>query len=992
MQWDHEKGAGPKEFDWSDTKAGPQTPLTPHRTRSTDLEEVKFHISPPAPRSRGGFIFAGLGERGRREDTPPHSPGANDHELSNGINGPSSPGGTEYSPAHMQALGMVGDQYVMAERNRVAAQLQQRLKRDERKMGTLKGVFLPCLQNIMGVILFIRLPYIVGQAGIWVTLLIILLCKTTTTLTTLSMSAIATNGTVQAGGPYYMISRNLGVGIGGAIGTLFYVGTTIASSMYVLGAVETMQTASTHMRDATFGSQGLSIFFVSIITLTVYIGQKYVNMSAAVFLGVVFFSIISIVFGTLLFAGGVYTGHLNSSDGVPFDNWLPVYVEDPDTGITPSFFTLTALFFPSATGIMAGCNRSAVLKDPSKSIPKGTLYAIAATSILYLVFVLLFGCVMANDTLIRDKMVEMRIAWPVPGLVAFGIVAASLGAAMQCVTGAANLIAAIAMDRTIPFLTPLAPKPDQPPTKAVLLTGLLAAFPCLAGNLDYITAPITIMYLLTYCSVNLSCFVLSILQSPGFRPKWRYYSWHTALLGVIFCIMLMFIVSIQAAILCIFLGFGLLFYIKYQNATRDWGDTLTGLRYQIARDVLMALSLKEMHAKNWRPQVLVLCDVDEGGNPKVPELLSLSGQMKMGRGLLMVAALIKSNGTESILAAAEAQRVLSLHLRDEQIEGFCRVSVCEDNVDAAITCMHHTGIGTLQPNSVLLSWPDDWSKHTEKGGAFVKLLRGAVRANKAVMVLKGAQALPMRYDRLTLGETIDIWWVAHDGGLLLLLPYLLSLHVVWRRCQLRLFSVIVDPTADTETVRRDIEEYLTQVRIEASVTCIDMSNADLSMQLYGEHMDSRAREEAMCNMGLREVTIDNMRGFSHGRGGDGSMHNIRRDAEELEADNGDHINHDDNDEEEVELSPQPRVSESGNGSSLPLPLPKFDQISYKTAVLLNLQIKTRSDRARLIVTNLPKVMGMKELEVLEYVEALSDGVSPVLMIRGTGAEVVTAFG
>ncbi|CAM9196576.1 unnamed protein product, partial [Discosporangium mesarthrocarpum] len=117
------------------------------------------------------------------------------------------------------------------------------------KLGTLMGVFLPCVQNIMGVIIFIRLPYITGQAGVLLTTLIVLVAKLTTTLTTLSMSAIATNGQVQDGGPYYIISRNLGVEIGGAIGTLFSLALTLGASLYVLGAVETLMTG---FGDATY--------------------------------------------------------------------------------------------------------------------------------------------------------------------------------------------------------------------------------------------------------------------------------------------------------------------------------------------------------------------------------------------------------------------------------------------------------------------------------------------------------------------------------------------------------------------------------------------------------------------------------------------------------------------------------------------------------------------------------------------------------------------
>ena len=108
-------------------------------------------------------------------------------------------------------------------------------------LGTIKGVFLPCLQNILGVILFLRLPWIAGQAGIVSSLLVVLICVATTIPTTLSMSAIATNGRIPAGGPYYVVSRNLGPEFGGSIGLAFFFGAAIAASMYILGAIEALQ-------------------------------------------------------------------------------------------------------------------------------------------------------------------------------------------------------------------------------------------------------------------------------------------------------------------------------------------------------------------------------------------------------------------------------------------------------------------------------------------------------------------------------------------------------------------------------------------------------------------------------------------------------------------------------------------------------------------------------------------------------------------------------
>ena len=123
------------------------------------------------------------------------------------------------------------------------------------QMGTFMGVYLPCVQNIFGVLFFIRLTWIIGTAGILQAFCVVFLCCSVvcslisalhhlinlifqTFLTSISLSAIATNGVVSGGGPYYMISRNLGPELGGAVGILFFLGTTIAASMYITGAVE----------------------------------------------------------------------------------------------------------------------------------------------------------------------------------------------------------------------------------------------------------------------------------------------------------------------------------------------------------------------------------------------------------------------------------------------------------------------------------------------------------------------------------------------------------------------------------------------------------------------------------------------------------------------------------------------------------------------------------------------------------------------------------
>lgn len=180
------------------------------------------------------------------------------------------------------------------------------------KMGTLMGVYFPTIQNIFGVILFIRLSWIVGIAGAVEAFFIVLTCCCCTLLTSISMSAIATNGVVPAGGSYFMISRALGPEFGGAVGILFYLGTTFASSMYVLGAIEILLTyiaPSMSLFGDVRSSGGATspvmlnnmrvygTILLLLLAAVVFIGVKVVNKCASLFLACVLLSILATYIG-----------------------------------------------------------------------------------------------------------------------------------------------------------------------------------------------------------------------------------------------------------------------------------------------------------------------------------------------------------------------------------------------------------------------------------------------------------------------------------------------------------------------------------------------------------------------------------------------------------------------------------------------------------------------------------------------------------------------
>ncbi|KAG8437783.1 hypothetical protein GDO86_008476 [Hymenochirus boettgeri] len=539
-------------------------------------------------------------------------------------------------------------------------------------MGTLMGVYLPCLQNIFGVILFLRLTWIVGTAGVLQTLLIVLICCSCTLLTTISMSAIATNGVVPAGGSYFMISRSLGPEFGGAVGLCFYLGTTFAGAMYILGAIEILLMyivpgaaifhSPNHTEDFSTKLNNMRVYgtlFLTLMVFIVFVGVKYVNKFASLFLACVIISILSIYAGSIksVFDPPVFpicilgnrtlssdrfdicakttvlnnvtvatklweqfcgssnfsmsicdeyflrndiseiAGIPGAASGILKDNLWSNYLEkgsileksfqpSVDTlgsktnphfyvlvDITTSFTVLVGIFFPSVTGIMAGSNRSGDLRDAQKSIPVGTILAIITTSIVYFSTVVLFGACI-EGVVLRDKygdavnknLIVATLSWPSPWVIVIGSFFSTCGAGLQSLTGAPRLLQAVSKDNIIPFLRVFGHgKANGEPTWALLLTAFIAELGILIASLDMVAPILSMFFLMCYLFVNLACAVQTLLRTPNWRPRFKYYHWSLSFLGMSICLALMFISSWYYALVAMLIAGIIYKYIEYQG-------------------------------------------------------------------------------------------------------------------------------------------------------------------------------------------------------------------------------------------------------------------------------------------------------------------------------------------------------------------------------------------------------------------------------------------
>ncbi|TMS09417.1 Solute carrier family 12 member 9 [Larimichthys crocea] len=401
------------------------------------------------------------------------------------------------------------------------------------KLGVLLGVVMPTLLSMFSVVVFLRIGFVVGQAGLYQSIAMFLVAYFIITMTVLSVCAISTNGALDAGGAYYMISRALGPEFGGSIGIMFFFANVCGSALYILGLVEAIL----------------------------------------------------------------------SSFGVPVAN----YTIDYTTGTMMSFATVFAVMFNGCTGIMAGSNMSGDLKNPSYSIPRGTLAAVLTTFITYNLLSLLAAWSCDRRLLQRDYsfLGDINI-WP--PLVTTGVYSSTVSAAMSNLIGASRILYALSKDNLFGGVLSVTRKTSRNgnPWASVLVSWLLVQVVLFAGKLNTIASVVTIFFLLVYAAVNLACLALEWASAPNFRPSFRCFTWHTCTLGILGCLVMMFFINAIYAFASIAFMLLLLMLIHYLGPISNWGYISQALIFHQVRKYLLLLDVRKDHVKFWRPQVLLM--------------------------------------------------------------------------------------------------------------------------------------------------------------------------------------------------------------------------------------------------------------------------------------------------------------------------------------------------------------------------------------------------
>ncbi|XP_054056916.1 solute carrier family 12 member 3 isoform X12 [Rissa tridactyla] len=612
------------------------------------------------------------------------------------------------------------------------------------RFGWVKGVMIRCMLNIWGVILYLRLPWITAQAGIALTWLIILMSVTVTTITGLSISAISTNGKVKSGGTYFLISRSLGPELGGSIGLIFAFANAVAVAMHTVGFAETVRDLLQEHNSLIVDPTN-DIRIIGVVTVTVLLGISLAGMEWEAKAQILFFLVILVSFinylvGTVIPATAEkqakgffsYRAEIFAQNFVP--NWR---------GPEGSFFSLFSIFFPSATGILAGANISGDLKDPAVAIPKGTLMAIFWTTVSYLVLSATIGACVVRDASgsLNDSVVvgspgceglacgfgwnftacaqhqscryglsnyyqSMSMVSGFGPLITAGIFGATLSSALACLVSAPKVFQCLCKDQLYPLIGFFGKGygRNSEPIRGYMLTYVIAVGFILIAELNAIAPIISNFFLCSYALINFSCFHASITNSPGWRPSFRYYSKWAALFGAAVSVVIMFLLTWWAALIAFGIVIFLLGYVLYKKPDVNWGSSMQASSYNMALNYSVGLSEVEEHIKNYRPQCLVLT-----GPPSFrPALVDFVGTFTKNLSLMLCGNVLIGPQKQKML---ESRLTADGHIKwlmKRKIKAFYTDVVAEDLRSGVQMLIQAAGLGKMRPNILALGYKRNW--------------------------------------------------------------------------------------------------------------------------------------------------------------------------------------------------------------------------------------------------------------------------------------------
>jgi amino acid transporter len=671
-------------------------------------------------------------------------------------------------------------------------------------LGTFSGVFTPSVLTILGIILFLRLGYVVGQGGLWQALVIIVLANGISVLTTISLSAVATNLNVKGGGDYYLISRTLGLEFGGAIGLVLFLAQSVSIGFYAIGfgeVVSEMIPVSKAYLPQIIASAAVMLLFV-----LAWLGADWATRFQYVVMAVLAAALIS------FFAGGV----LKWNTALVVENWKA-------SSNGPGFWLLFAIFFPAVTGFTQGVSMSGDLKDPGKSLPLGTFSAVGLSMLIYLLVSLMMAATLPQKTLSSDYGAMRQIA-ALDFLIIAGVIAATLSSAMASFLGAPRILQSLAGDRIFPVLNPFAAGvgTSNNPRRGTLMSLGIAIGTIAMGNLNLIAPIVSMFFLVSYGLLNYATFFEARSGSPSFRPRFRFYDFRASLVGGVACLGVMLAVNMAASLIAVALLAAIYQYLKRTAGPSRWADSQRSYHLQQVRQHLFAAGRETEHPRNWCPQMLLFAD-DTGHHKAIFQFASwIQGK----NGITTAVCMLEGEGAGMYKRREAALSELEKEINTAEVEIFPRV-VSTPNMEVGMHALIQSfGIGPVRPNTILTNWIESLPRFEsdETAKELGQYMRMAFRQGCNIIIFNKKEMHWADLGELPIASRrIDVWWWGDASSrLMLLFAYLLTRNPEWQDARIRVLDAGYDKNSP-KTVA-DLDSTLSEVRINAEPEVVAVSD------------------------------------------------------------------------------------------------------------------------------------------------------------------------
>ncbi len=677
--------------------------------------------------------------------------------------------------------------------------------RKSSKLGTFLGVYTPTVLTILGVIMYLRFGWVLGHMGLARTLAIVVLANLITLITTLSLSAVATNARVGVGGAYFMISRSLGLEIGGAIGLPLFLSQAFSVTLYAFGLAESFKIVWS----------GLPVAPSALIIVILVGGLAFRGAGAALKSQVP----IMVLIGLSLVA--LTLGALTGSAGD-----APRLAASVPSG-EQTFWVVFSVFFPAVTGIMAGLGLSGDLEDPRKSLPRGTLLATLTGFAVYLTVPVLLAAGADPQTLRSDPMVWARIAPLGAVLILPGLWGAIFSSAVGSMLGAPRTLQALATDQIAPRRLAAVSRDRGEPVLGLYVSLAIAAGAVFLGDLNTVAIVVTLFFLTVYGAVNVVAALESLSGDPSWRPGIRV-PWQVSALGGAACLGVMMLINPLASVVAVAVELGLWTALKRRETRANWGDVRRGVYVALIRWALLRLATRRESARNWRPHILVFAERME----RRLDLIRFASWFSQNRGLVTVCELRIGDVIEATGDPEERRVEIEAMLRREGLVGFAEVDYVSSVEAGIVSVAQANGMAGIESNTAMLGWPED----ADRLAIFLRVIRRLERLRKSLII---GRVQPGGAAHRTEPRAVDVWWggLQRNGDLMLLLAYLLTRNPEWREARIRILSIASNELMKAQT-EHFLDRLIPEIRIAADIEVMVKPEAVAVRELIQERSAS----------------------------------------------------------------------------------------------------------------------------------------------------------